>query len=111
MITEEAAPQQTNATLQEIIAREDAVEQAGPSEEKPEVEAETETGRKRLLDMNREEFRERTGTVLGKVAQGAGDALGIKTNVKKTETDERETKHVTVKFGPIKFKRVKNKKR
>ncbi len=110
---EEISSTPPQPTLQEIIAREDAQEKTGEVEAKADVEGESKTGRRRLnlRNMDRDEFRDRTGTVLGKVAQGAGDVLGIKTDVKESETDERKSREVTVKFGPFKIKRVKNKKR
>lgn len=113
-VADEAPIEEVPSTLQEVIAREDAEEKQGTLEEEEHVEGESETGRKRRLNLsnlNREDVRSKTGTVLGNLAQGAGEAIGIQSKVKKTETEERKTKEVTVKFGPLKFKRVKNTKR
>ncbi len=112
--TEKAPVQLPTPTLQEIIAREDALQKDQEAAEKVDVEAESETGRRRRLDLSnldRDEMRAKTGNVLGNLAQGAGEAIGIRSNVTETETDTLKTKEVTVKFGPLKFKRVKNTKR
>lgn len=110
-VAEEAPVEAKNTTLQEVIAREDAQEKEGSVKKAEDVEGESETGRRRRLNLsnlNRDEMRSKTGQVLGNLAQEAGEKIGIQANVKKTETDERQTKKVTVKFGPLKFKRVKN---